>query len=274
MSLRDELDEIQLKQTRDYQEQVSKSNTNSEAPSLEGSNEKEIKNPFKKDKEFNQEGFSVINILGNKKALLVGGIIILSVVIFAVFMLSKLKPKDEGADFLNELEQVASFQYTVEERDTLRTNGYTADDIERYQAEEMDPYTLVQEAEASRKALLEKEMKSLLDGASPKYKQLESMTWLGTGSMSKEILNNVEGSYEERYGTYNCDYTKVEEHGSQLFIKLELKEFNNKAIFMTMNPSRYNELSKSGNIVVVIEYNKYNDGSILVTNVEEKDIKN
>lgn len=282
MALRDALNEIndtELTQTKDYREQGSKSQPTSSSDStttstngdIEESTKREVNNPFKRSE---GEGSGISGLLSNKKVLLVGGGVILVIIVVIVLLSSKPSSVDEGADFLAELEQSSLFQYTVEERDTLRTNGYTADDIEAYQAAETDPYTLVEEAKQKRKELNEEEMKPLLDGASPKYKQLEAMTWLGTGKISPQVIANAEGSYEERYGTYNCDYTKVEAHGSQLFVKLILKELKNQSIFMTLTPSRYNELDSTGNMVVLIEYNKYADGSILVTNVQEKDIKN
>lgn len=279
MSLRDDLASITMDQTRDYREQSPQSgnssyqtepSSNDGSSTEEGNSRRSPANPFKGE---NGEGGALSALLGNKKFLLIGlgGLLVAGAIV--AFATMGGESEDQGADFLTEMEQqVSTFQYTVEERETLRNNGYTADDIERFQAEEADPYLKVQEAEQARKAKLEEEMKPILDGASPAYKKLEAMTWLGGTTMSQEVLNNAEGSYEERYGTYNVDYTKVEARGAQLFVKLILKEFNNQPIFMTMTATRYNELDQTGNIVVVIEYNKYADGSILVTNVQEKDI--
>lgn len=276
MSLRDDLNSIQMTQTKQYKEEspnkssdtTNTSTTENKGASIneEAPNKREAENPFNKARLGEISGKRWIQISA-------GVLIVVVVAVVIVFAVKSKGSSDEGADFLAELE-AGAFSYTVEERETLRDNGYTADDIERYEADERDPYSLVQEAEQRRQEIYDEEVKPILDGASPKYKALEKMTWLGTGVMSQQILNNEEGSYEERYGTYNTDYIKVDPHGSQLFIKLTLKELNNQDIFMTLTPSRFNELDKSGNIVVVIEYNKYADGSILVTDVQEKDIRN
>jgi hypothetical protein len=280
MSLRDDLESIQMNQTRAYRDEEpgspptnNSNNSSTTSQPNQGSQSQSERegapNPFR-----NEDGSSTFSL--NKKTIMFGGGAILVIILVVVFYFGfNSINSDQGAGFLQELEDgsIPSFQYSMEERELLRTNGFTADDIERYQVEERDPTVLVSEAKEARQRLYDEEVKPLLDGASPAYKELESMTWLGTGEMDPVILSNQEGSYEEWYGTYNCDYIKVKPMGSQLFIKLDLAEFD-ESIFMTVTPKRYNELSQSGNIVVVIEFNKYSNNSILVTGVQEKDIKN
>lgn len=269
MSLKDDLEGISMKQTKEYKE---------EAPSTEESidevnevinngGKKERPNPFKKEEDGE-------NKLNPKKAIIGLGILILVVVVgFGATQISKKISSNKGASFLDDMEdEIASFKYDMEERELLRANGYTGDDIERYEVEEINPYQLIREAEARRKEINDNEIAPYLDGASDKYKELEAKTWLGTGPMSPNILNTEEVNYEQRYGSYNCDYEKIPPMGSQLFLKVHALDFN-KVIFMTVTSERYNELEPEGNIVVDIEYNKYEDDSILVTNVYEKDIR-
>lgn len=281
MSLADNLEDI-MKQTSDYREEApgGKSSEQS-AKDVEKINEeilggadatpnnkKKRENPFKhKDDE---DGGS------NRKKFLIaiGGMLGVALLVGGLYAAYTYATRDRGTDWMQEVEEnpAPAFQYSIEEREVLRANGYTADDIERFEVEERDPVQLVEEAKAARKAVYDEEIKPYLDGASPKFNELKELTWLGTGEMSSTILSSEEGQYEQRLGAYNCDYKKIPAYGSQLFVKLTLMDFDGKEIFMTVTPDRYNELSDTGNIVVTIDYYLYSDGSILVHDVFEKDI--
>lgn len=272
MSLRDDLDSITMNQTKGYKEESPDNYKEVESINEEilGESKPQETNASKRNNPFKNN-----DNIDTKKILTV--VLILTAVVllaFGGFKIYTYLSQDKGASFYQEIEEgdVAAFSYSMDERDLLRVNGYTADDIERFEIEERNPSELIKESESRRKELYDYEIKPYLDGASDKYKSLESMTWIGTGDMSPLILNTETINYEERYGSYNCDFIKIPPKGSQLFVKLDLMDFN-KEIFMTMTPERYNELPESGNIVVVIEYNKYADDSILVTDVQEKDIK-
>lgn len=279
MSLRDDLNSVVMQQTSDYKEEPTgnsstKGNINTreltDSVLASPDEKKEKKNPFKHKKDENAE------LMDNKKKLIIAGSVIGGIVFLVCFGLGfHYITKDRGTAWMQEIEEgeLPTFEYSAEERAILRENGYTGDDIERFEVEERDYRSLVKEAEEARKLKYETEILPYLDGASPQYKELERLTWLGTGDMSSVILTSSEGQYEQRYGSYNCDYVKLPAKGSQLFIKLTLMDFNNKEIFMTVTPERYNELQDTGNIVVTIEYYRYSDGSILVHSVYEKDIK-
>lgn len=274
MSLKDDLDSIIMQQTKGYKEEAPKQySSKEEVESINNSilgggdvsPNRERNNPFKRDK---GEGTSGLDF--KKVGIFIVAAILLVLIIYGSTSMFKKFNESKGADFLLELENGSdyTFKYTSIERETLRINGYTADDIERFEVEERDPDQLVRLAEQQRKELYDREVKPYLDGASDEYKSLEKMTWVGLDTMSPEVLNGNH-NYERRYGTYNCNYTKVPNKGSQLFIKIYIFEFNTE-IFMTVTSERYLSLIESGNIVIDIEYNLYNDGKILVTSVKER----
>lgn len=269
MSLRDDLNSV-MKQTKDYKEE-SASKTNKNNDKVKEINE-EIKNGKPKEKDPFKSPSSKPSISLDKKkiGIIAGIVIILIVAVFAFSSISKNK-EEEVPDWLEEVEEgVGEFEYTDSEIQLLRDNGYTGDEIERFQIEERDAYELAEEAEESRQAKYKSEIQPYLDGKSAKYKQLESYTWLGTGEMDKTILKK-NSSYEYYTGSYNCDYTKVPAYGAQLYLKLEIKELKTVA-FMNIDADRYIQLSKKGNIVVKIDFHKYDNGSILITDITEKDI--
>lgn len=211
----------------------------------------------------------------NKLRLVLIGVGVILFIVLFIFAYQYFT-RDKGADFMQGMEDgtdVAAFSYTMEERELLRNNGYTGMDIERYEVEERNPADLVSEAEAKRKEINDVELKPYLDGASEEFNTLKKFTWLGTGVMSPQVFTTDNTVYEQYYGIYNCDYTKVPAYGVQLFLRVELAEFNNQMIFMSVVPERYNELTESGNLVIDLRFNKYPDGSILVTDVKEKDIQ-
>ncbi len=254
MSLKDDLDSVLMEQTSSYKEEsCSKSTNNFKEEEDVVDDVKVRKNPFK-------------SIKINK--LFIIAIVVLIISFIAGIVVPRYFLKDEGAKFLDEMEE-STFEYSLEDRELLRVNGYTGDDIERFEIEERDVTDLVEESEQKRQEIYDAEIKPILDGASPEYKKLKSQTWVGSPKMSDTILS--EDAMEERVGTYNCDYEKIDPCGTQLFLKLDLKEFKQSA-FITVTANRYRELENTGNIVVVIEYDKYSDDSILITDVREKDI--
>lgn len=158
------------------------------------------------------------------------------------------------------------FQYSPEDIQRLRDNGYTGDEIESYQEREFDVETLIEQAEMRRQALYDAEVKPLLDGASDAYKNLQENTWVGFGNQL-DLSNLGEGM--NYHGTYNCDYAKVPPYGNQLYIKLYAQDLN-LIFFTTVTAERYLELQDKGNIVMNIEYTDYGNGRIVINDVSEK----
>lgn len=279
MSLNDDLDSINMRQTKDYKDEAVSSDIQKEIKDINekiaqddsSSSEPKGENPFgKRFKSSKESNFNV------KKLALISTIVVLVGAVGLYFgnMLYGYITQDRGTDWMQEVEGegTESFKYDLTERELLRNNGYNADDIERYEVEERDPYILVEEAKEARRLINEAEVKPYLDGASDEYKSLASMTWLGGSPISEEVLKGNEFDFEVTYGTFNCDYDKVPPRGSQLFLRLYLEEYK-QYVFMSVNSKRYVELKDSGNIVINMDYNIYPDGSIIITNVEEKDIQ-
>lgn len=266
MSLRDNIEF--MKQGPNYEEESPNEDTTGSQPKSETKVDTSYKETIIKKDDSSSSKDSSFKPDTLKLALV--GIGVVAVLIGGYFIF-KYATQDRGADFLNEVDSSQpAFKYSMEERAMLRNNGFTADDIERLEIEERDPYGAAKEAEDARKKKYEEEVAPYMDGASEEFKKLKEMTWIGGTPMSQEPLN-PEAVSEPWYGTYNCDYIKLPAQGVQLFLKLELTEFNT-SVFMTVTPERYAKLPESGNIVVTVDYNKYSDGSIVVTNVYEKDI--
>lgn len=271
MSLKDSIEF--MKQGNEYEEETVESNNNTDSSSnvIDNSSDTSIKRR-KKDNPFKKDGYDSVS----KKPILtlIGITIAIGVIASGSYFAYKKATEDKGADWLQEMEdgvEEAPFKYSADERSMLRVNGFTADDIERLEIEERDPYQAVKKAEQDRKEKYDKEIKPYLDGASEEFNTLKEQTWLGTGTMSEKILDMSE-HYSKKYGTYNCDYEKIPAYGSQLFLKLELDDFDTN-VFMTVTSEKYQELQDSGNIVVTIYYNLYDDNSILVTDIKEKNIR-
>lgn len=157
------------------------------------------------------------------------------------------------------------FKYTADELANLRRVGYTADEIESFQAQQLEPQPLITQAEMDKEAWAQQFVAPYFDTASEEWHSVIDTTWYG--------LNKVE-SYDTDYTMYqnisytlNADYDKVPAYGHQLFIKIHLNETS--YAFMTVTPQRYAELAQSGNIVVVITYTKTGDGQSFITSMVE-----
>jgi hypothetical protein len=265
MSLADDLTTI-MKQTSTYKEETPSNIEDINKEISDTSNNESVKeddNPFKK--------ISLSKILTNPKMIMsMLGIIIL--IIMGIIFIPELikEPEDTGAEFLEDLD-ITTYKYSLEEKSLMRIAGYTADEIERYEIEERDPYELIKEVEIKRKEQYETDIKPLFDSASDEYKFLMNNTWVGGKDILPDVITTKDSNYNKSYGTYNCDYRKIPAKGSQLFLKLYIVELNS-TVFMSITPERYSELNETGNIVVTLYFNEYSDGSIIVTEVSEKEI--
>lgn len=209
----------------------------------------------------------------NKKLLILGlgiaGIVILIIVavtLASVFAKNKAKRDAERAEdlLIDEDEYVEEFKYTDEEKSALRAAGFTGDDIELNEFDEIPAQTLLEKAHAEREALYEKEILPYFDAASDEFKELYEDTWIGQGEL--EYDTDVD-NYSYMNTTINVDYEKLPARGRQLFIKLHLK--SGISCFMYIAPDRYMELEDSGNIVVKVEYVKTGKGEMIITNLTE-----
>lgn len=162
---------------------------------------------------------------------------------------------------------INAFSYSIEELAALRTNGYTADEVEYYKSLEIPAESLVYDAQIKRQELYEEEIAPYMDAASDEYKELAADTWVGQEEFK---LQTDIGDYRYYTEVWNVDYKKLPARGNQLFIKLTVEDGS--AVFMNVTPEQYLRLNDSGNIVVTVKYTKMGNGGRVVTDVWEKDI--
>lgn len=202
-----------------------------------------------------------------KKLIVIGcGLAGLAIVaVMVVTLLQRVNPKEEdGPDWMDDAELEMQFSYTAEEVRELRDNGYTGDEIERYQTDEVSASELVEEAKARRRALYEEELAPYKDATSEEFKTLLSNTWAGGEELTYD--GNVE-MFERYSTTMNVDYVRLPARGSQLWLKLLLE--SGRVLFMSVTPEQYDTYRESGNIVVYVEYTVTGDGALIVTNMTE-----
>ncbi len=175
---------------------------------------------------------------------------------------------EDAYDVTQDSTVLGKFQYTVEELAELRVNGYTVDEVETYEALEIPAGSLITDAELKRKELYEREIAPYLDAASDEYKELAADTWVGQTEFQ---LNDDVAAYRFHTEVWNVDYKKLPSRGNQLFLKLTLED--GRVLFMAVTPEQYLGLSESGNIVVQVRYTTLGDGTQVVTQIVEKDIR-
>lgn len=210
----------------------------------------------------------------NKMVLVVGGVIVFMLVGALGFVMMTHQQKKKEAEVLARLEEEDenTFSYSQDEIEDLRENGYTGDEIEEFELNEIPAQRKIDDAVQKRKAKYDEEILPYLDGASDKYKELEEYTWLGGAPFSYDVNKENEDWYYKNM-TLNLDYDKVPARGVQCFLRLHLKEKTDENdplyMFMTVTPQRYEELPEHGNIVVYIEYTVTDQGTV-VTRIDEQ----
>lgn len=210
---------------------------------------------------------------GNKIILIVGGVIIIALAgVIGVVAMKKQQEKKEAEILARMEEEEPAFAYTSDEIQELRDNGYTGDEIEQFEIDEIPAQRKIDDAEQRRKEKYDAEIKPYFDGASDKYKELEQYTWLAGDPISFDI-NLVDSEWYDKNTTLNLDYDKVPARGVQCFLRVHLKEATADSeplyMFMTVTPQRYYELPEHGNIVVYIQYTVTDQGTV-VTSLEEQ----
>lgn len=204
------------------------------------------------------------------KALIVVAIVVLF--IMGVFAISKVSGRKESPivsdvidptpstddAYWDAFEEPEDFFYSQEEIESLRAWGYTGDEIEAKELEQVPASSLI----AASKEAQEEKLKTLGDVTSPEYQELLNSTWLGQEPMA--LPEYVEGVSENELSfatrTYNADYVKVPAHGRTLFLKVFLEDGS--YTFMECDLLRYIQLPDSGNIVVT--YSEITLGDVVV----------
>lgn len=187
--------------------------------------------------------------------------------------------EETGTDTTNETTEtdtdtsyVSSSTFTSEEKESLRKWGYTGDEIEFYESNEFASKDLIASAKSMRESAAEESLKEVSNTASPEYKKLLNMTWLGGKKFQvKNINNDEDAAYGMELKVENVDYIKCSATGQQLFIRVTLNSGTN--AFMTVAPDRWVEMKKKGNIVVEYTVENYGDTSVIIDMVErEQDV--
>lgn len=205
----------------------------------------------------------------NKKLILIiaGGVLAFLLIVIAAMALADKKEANEQAraEELLEEEQEAAFEYSMEDVEQLRLNGYTGDEIEENELKSIPAAQLIEEAKAARQAQYEAEIKPYFDGASEQFLSVYNKTWLGQPELVFDPTVESFGYYTD---VQNLDYEKVPPTGYQLFLKIYLGR-DGKAFFMSVTPEQWLELPDSGNIVVEIQYTATADSKRIITDVRE-----
>lgn len=213
------------------------------------------------------------------KVFLIGGLIIVAAIVIGVLaVVSEKRKAEEEQKHIDELmsqidseeeeeDEMYAVVYTSSEIEELRLNGYTGTEIEEFQVLGYEAEDMIKDAEKARQKKYKKELEPFFEGASEEFLELYNYTWFGLDDL--EVLTDTE-NYTYRQTTLNLDYEKVDPKGLQLMVKLWLNE--EKYVFMVVEPARWLELAKAGNMVVKIDYVEMSDGKLIVTDITE--IKN
>ena len=164
-----------------------------------------------------------------------------------------------------------SAEYSNTEDIELRKRGYTADEIEFSREHGISYDDMIAQADADIENQQRQVLASLSDEGSEAYQTLLNMTWLQGAD-----LNITDATYDE-FGnlsvyeetkTMNIDYTKVPAKGTQLLLKCNLLDYG--VAFMSVAPDRWLQLADSGNILVSVTFEHWND-VVVVTDIYEID---
>lgn len=198
----------------------------------------------------------------DKKSLVlkvVGGLIVAVIGIFVIFsFVGKKQPDEEPVDEWNEddydwIVPEEYYSYTTEQLDALREMGWTADEIEAAQTQQIPANTLIKQAKAARNAYVQMTLAPMYDTASYEYKHFIEQTWLTLPQ--RDDMNdwtNIASYYQERK---NLDYEKIDVYGKQLFIKVYLDDnLHEDWFFITVTPEEWAKLDDFGNIVINYTY--------------------
>lgn len=174
------------------------------------------------------------------------------------------------------------FEYTEEEIADLRAAGYTGDEIEQFQTDEIDAQTKIDEAAKAQQDFITQQRNEVNAQEGDLYTDILNNTWLGMPENWK--FTDVTEEWTTISENRNVDYEKFAQHGNQLFLKVYLDDrVHEQWAFMQIDPIRYAQLEDRGNIIVTITFRclstyneetdelEYDKNNIFITNIEESD---
>lgn len=147
----------------------------------------------------------------------------------------------------------------------LRSLGYTGDEIEYYMSAGIDRDAMIEAAKDSQAKKQEEIIEEVNSKSTGLYKKLLNMTWMGGKKMTVQKAGEDESISYTSF-IENVDYTKCEERGKQLFIRCKLD--SGEYVFMTVEPQRWKEMKKTGNIVIQYNVVSYKDTAV-ITDISE-----
>lgn len=257
----DKPEPVIMKQGKTYQEEGSGSVNNTEP-----------------EEEFDRSTLKKSKFEFSMKHIVILGFFVVSIVI-AVVMASSMIKEFRKPKFITDVDDVSSevdefqeyeFEYSAEEKEALRVNGFTGDEIESNEFDCVPSATLIAESQRLRKERYDKEYAPYLDSGSPEFQALRANTWVGLPSIS--IIGDS-SKYVKKTKTLNTDYVKLPSTGNQLWLKVYLSDTDHsKYIFMMVSPEKYIQYKEEGNIVVNITYITGEEKGI-VTEVSEVEMK-
>lgn len=157
----------------------------------------------------------------------------------------------------------------------LRKLGYTGDEIELALSNGASVDELVAAAEALRDEEAKEALIRMSDTASDEFKLITNdsifcMPYQEFVPIGEESMSYT--NYSDYY-IVNADYEKLPSYGLQLIIKCKIA--NGTYVFMTVEPTRWQTLPDTGNIVLGVTYILYGDNGInnlYISKIEEVDI--
>lgn len=214
--------------------------------------------------------------MSKKMALGIAGIVFV-MIIGVIFIVTHGTPRgsadDQVVDDWNEddfdwVGVDSYFEYDFEEVEELRSVGYTGDEIEQAELQQIPAADLIRQARAARNAYVQMTLAPMYDTASYEYKNFIEQTWLTLPERDDMYeWKNLASYYEERK---NLDYEKIDVYGSQLFIKVYLDDnYHEDWFFCLVSPEDWQKLDDYGNIVVNYTYCTRFDGDDLWTAQED-----
>lgn len=211
-------------------------------------------------------------LANNKKKFIIGGVAALIVVVLILVFVLVLNEgggsKDDLPNFVTEDDienptEPEDFRYTEDQKELLRSYGFTGTDIENFERDQFDPNEAVKRVIALRQEAEANIWKEYYAGRGKRFKRLEELTYFGNKPRSVP-KGTVDSTYYEQL---NVDYEKVPLFGGQCFLKVILKDRGANA-FMYIEPDRWRQLKKKGNIVVGITYS-FIKKKAFITNIVE-----
>lgn len=171
---------------------------------------------------------------------------------------------DSGVDDSNSYDTNTSY-YSDEQKRSLRSLGYTGDEIDFYSSISMDYDSLKESAIRDIEIRQEEVLNQLADKSSNAYKTLLNKTWLGGKKLNMDDRDPTAG-VETTLHQENVDYEKLSPHNTQLILKLTFPD--KKVAFMSVEPLRWRMMKKKGNMVVSYTVHRYNNQDIY-TDIQE-----